>query len=180
MIEEEIEGVSERALELFVGKARRAVGLQGAVDVFVTSNERMRQMNRQFRGKDKTTDVLSFPAGTVPWSRIAGEVAISRAIAVENGRIFGHGSLIELKVLVLHGVLHLAGYDHESDEGEMAHKEQELRRDLRLPDGLIERASVVAPGNSRSFDSADAKTASAPLRMTNLKTGGRKAARNRR
>jgi probable rRNA maturation factor len=156
----EIEGASERALELFVGRARRAVGLSGAVDVMVTTDQRMRQLNRQFRGKDKTTDVLSFPAGTVPWSKIAGEVAISRQIAIKNGRIFGHGSLVELKILVLHGILHLAGYDHESDNGEMARKEQELRRELGLPDGLIARVSVVAPAKSRSL---------APLGMTRLK-----------
>lgn len=162
IIDEEIEGASERAMELFVGRARRAVGLQGAVDVFVTSNERMRQMNRQFRDKDKPTDVLSFPAGTVPWSKIAGEIAISREIAVENGRAFGHGSLVELKILVLHGVLHLAGHDHESDDGQMARKEQELRRELRLPEGLIERTDVVAPTKSRSL---------APLGMTKSQKG---------
>jgi probable rRNA maturation factor len=163
-------------MELFVGRARRAVGLESAVDVFVTSDERMRKMNRQFRGKDRTTDVLSFPAGTVPWSKVAGEIAISRKIAVENGRAFGHGSLVELKILVLHGVLHLAGHNHESDDGEMARKEQELRRELRLPDGLIERATSVAlPTKSRSLPFGKLRVG-----MTPLKVRGRKSARSGR
>ncbi len=142
-----IDGVSERALALFLSKARRAVGVRGEVDVVVTTNRRMQQLNKQFRRKDKPTDVLSFPAEpTLPSARvgypIAGGVAISGDIAKQNGRALRHGTLSELKILVLHGVLHLAGHDHESDDGQMARKEHKLRRALGLPDGLIERASA--------------------------------------
>jgi probable rRNA maturation factor len=167
--EREIEGSSQRALALFLSKARRAARLGGKVDVVVTTNRQMRQLNRQFRGKDKPTDVLSFPAGDVPGSTLAGEIAISGDIAAANGRKLGHGTAVELKILVLHGVLHLAGHDHESDGGEMARKEQELRRELRLPEGLIERASVVVQTKSRSL---------APLGMTHPKLRRHKSARS--
>ncbi len=155
--EKKIDGVSERALALFLSKARRAVGLRGEVDVIVTTNRRMQQLNRQFRRKDKPTDVLSFPVEpTLPSARVghpvAGEIAISGDIARQNGNVFGHGTLAELTILVLHGVLHLAGHDHESDGGQMARKEQKLRRELGLPDGLIERTVAVAmPAKSRSL-----------------------------
>ncbi len=117
----------------------------------------MRQLNKQFRSKDKSTDVLSFPAmvdPTLPAGRLghphflAGEIAISGDIAAQNGRSLGHGTAVELKILVLHGVLHLAGRDHEIDDGEMAREERELRRELRLPEGLIERAAVVVPSKT--------------------------------
>ncbi len=149
-----------------MGKARRAVGLRGNVNVFVTTNRKMRELNRQFRRKDKPTDVLSFPSvvdpfpsdPTLPAGRVghpnflAGEIAISGEIAAQNGGSLGHATAVELKVLVLHGVLHLAGHDHENDDGQMARKEQELRRELRLPEGLIERAAAVAaPRKSRSL-----------------------------
>jgi len=148
--ETDIEGASERALALFLTKARRAVGLRGIVNVVVTTNRAMRGLNRRFRAKDKPTDVLSFPAfdPTLPAGRIspplrvAGDIAISGQMATANGRRLGHGTAGELKVLVLHGVLHLAGFDHENDRGSMARKEQELRRELKLPDGLIERAET--------------------------------------
>ncbi len=69
----------------------------------------------------------------------AGDIAISADIARQNGRVLGHGVAIEIKTLILHGLLHLAGYDHESDNGRMARKELLLRRALGLPEGLIER-----------------------------------------
>ncbi len=167
--EKEIEGAGERALALFLGKARRAVGLRGDVDVVVTTNGRMQQLNRQFRRKDKPTDVLSFPAEPILLAGkvghpLAGELAISADIAKQNGRALGHGTLAELKILVLHGVLHLAGHDHESDDGQMARKEQKLRRELGLPDGLIERTenphvSFANTGHRRVRNPRDQKTA---------------------
>jgi probable rRNA maturation factor len=142
--EKEVEGASERSLALFVAKARRALRMRDGVNVMVTTNRQMRRLNKQFRGKDKPTDVLSFPAGDAPKNDVAGDIAISYQIAAENGRKLGHGTAVELKILVLHGVLHLAGHDHESDDGQMARKEQRLRRELGLPDGLIERTTSVA------------------------------------
>jgi len=113
------------------------------VNVLVTNNSELKSLNRQFLGKDKPTDVLSFPtapAARAKSRRIAGEVAISADIARRNAARFGHSVADEVKILVLHGILHLAGYDHERDNGEMARKEMRLRRQLNLEATLIERA----------------------------------------
>ena len=137
-----IAGVSPAGLARFAARAQRAAGLSGRVDVLLTSNGELRTLNRAFRHKDETTDVLSFPAarnGTR--SPLAGEIAISTDIARANARRFGHALATELKILMLHGMLHLAGHDHETDTGEMARLEERLRRELRLPVmTLIERA----------------------------------------
>ena len=108
----------------------------------LTVNEHMRRLNRQFRHKDKPTDVLSFPSdlSVKSYAKCAGDLAISIEIARQNAQRLGHSLEEELKVLMLHGVLHLAGYDHESDDGEMARTEEGLRRKLGLPTGLIARA----------------------------------------
>ncbi len=100
----------------------------------------MRQLNRRFRRKDKATDVLSFPAGNQFSELSAGDLAISAQIAAANARRMGHSTSNEIKVLILHGMLHLAGYDHETDNGEMAREEQRLRKSLGLPTALIERS----------------------------------------
>lgn len=134
-----IPGVTELSLARFVARARRAAGMRGQVTVLVTSSRELRDLNCRFRGKDKATDVLSFPAAPLEGDDNEGDIAISADIATENATRFGHAPLIELKILALHGVLHLAGYDHETDNGQMARKESRLRRELNLPDALIER-----------------------------------------
>lgn len=139
-IDSRVPGVSARALEAFAVRAQRAVGVRGDVDVLIASSGRVRRLNRRFRGKDAGTDVLSFPANGDK-SR-GGDIAISADIAVSNARRLGHGPGDELKILMLHGFLHLAGYDHEIDDGEMARKEARLRRSLGLPEALIERARL--------------------------------------
>ena len=101
----------------------------------------MRQLNAQFRGKDYATDVLSFPPPTFV-EGFSGDIAVSADSAARNAHALGHSVADEVKILVLHGVLHLAGYDHESDNGQMAEKELRLRRKLGLPVALIERAAV--------------------------------------
>lgn len=130
-----VEGVSASALERFAARARRATGLSGRMDVLITTDRDLRALNRRFRRKDRATDVLSF-AGE---NGAAGDIAISAETAARNARRLGHSTAAELKVLILHGVLHLAGYDHEGDRGQMARREQRLRRQFRLPAGLIER-----------------------------------------
>jgi len=132
-----LKGVSPRALERFAGRARRSAGLRGKVQILITSNRALRTLNRQFRKKDKATDVLSFPPA--PGVDHSGDIAISAEIAAQQARMLGHSLAQELKVLMLHGMLHLAGYDHESDKGEMARKEERLRRQLGLSTGLIQR-----------------------------------------
>ncbi len=141
VFQKRIIGLTELALARFVNRARRAAGLRAQVDVLVTSNAEMKSLNRRFRGKDRSTDVLSFPA---PRSRagFAGDIAISAEIAARNARALGHPLAVEVKILVLHGLLHLRGYDHERDNGRMARREQQLRKQFCLPDALIERASA--------------------------------------
>jgi probable rRNA maturation factor len=137
-----VAGLTELTLARFLAGARRVAGLKGAVDVLLTSNAEMKALNRRFRGKDTPTDVLSFPATPdAARKRFAGEVAISTEIAAQNARSLGHTAAQEVKVLVLHGVLHLRGYDHENDRGQMARRERRLRSLLRLPEGLIDRST---------------------------------------
>lgn len=107
--------------------------------MLVTSSREMRRLNQRFRQNDTPTDVLSFPAISAGGNGFAGDIAISADIAAENAQRLGHSAAAEIKILALHGVLHLAGYDHERDHGRMAGKEARLRRILALPVALIER-----------------------------------------
>jgi probable rRNA maturation factor len=139
IFQKRVAGLTELSLSRFVTRARRAAGLKGAVNVLVTSSAETKSLNRRFRGKDKPTDVLSFPAGPGAQKLFAGEIAISGEIAAKNAHALGHSPAREVKILVLHGVLHLRGYDHERDRGRMARREEQLRAQLHLPLGLIER-----------------------------------------
>ena len=147
IFQKRIVGLSEAALERFVRAARRATGLKGMVNVLVTSNATLRSLNQKFRGKNQETDVLSFPAASSDSGEragFAGEIAISADIAMQNALRLGHAAAQEVKILALHGILHLAGFDHERDNGRMARKEASLRGKLGLPSGLIERADLPA------------------------------------
>ncbi len=133
----------QRALAVFLKEAAQALGLAGEVSILLTGDEQIRKLNRVFRGKNKATDVLSFPAagpanGHAP---VAGDLAVSVETAVRQATDFGHPLPTELQILVLHGLLHLGGYDHETDQGQMARKETTLRKRFGLEWGLIERAS---------------------------------------
>lgn len=109
----------------------------GDVTVAVASDTRVRGLNRQFRGKDKATDVLSFPAGERGY---LGDIVIAEGVARRQAAAAGHSLQTELRVLALHGLLHLLGYDHETDDDRMARLERRLRRRGGLVEGLIERA----------------------------------------
>jgi probable rRNA maturation factor len=109
------------------------------VTVLVTSNAEIRRLNSRFRAKNSPTDVLSFPAAG--FAGFAGDIAISADLARRNARWFGHSVSEEVRILALHGILHLAGYDHETNHREMASQERRLRERLKLPAGLIERSS---------------------------------------
>jgi probable rRNA maturation factor len=135
---------SARTLARFLAAAQRAVRLKGQVTVLLTTDAAIRKLNRQFRGKNKATDVLSFPAGGLGAEGMAGDLAISVTTALGQAAEQGHWLSTEIKVLILHGLLHLAGYDHEVDEGRMARRERKLRTELGLPAGLIERADAPA------------------------------------
>ena len=125
--------VNTAGLSTFARRVQRLARVAGQVEVLITGNRRIRSLNRRFRQKDKPTDVLSFsrPGG--------GDIAISAELAAANAVRYGHGASDELKILILHGMLHLAGYDHERDNGEMAAREAALRRQLGLPESLIAR-----------------------------------------
>jgi probable rRNA maturation factor len=146
IVRKNVAGLSEIALARFVTRASRAARLHGAVNVLLTSNSELRALNSRFRGKDRPTDVLSFPPVLGLGNAFAGDVAISAEMAAHNARLLGHSAAEEVEILVLHGLLHLAGYDHERDHGEMARTEERLRRALHLPVGLIDRSSQP-PGN---------------------------------
>lgn len=112
---------------------------RGELSIAIVPDSRVRQLNRQFRGKDKATDVLSFPADT---RGVLGDVVIARGVAARQAREQGHPLDTELRILALHGLLHLIGYDHEAadDRGRMRRMEERLRRKGGLATGLIERA----------------------------------------
>lgn len=145
--------MSSAALARFLLRAKTAAGLHGQVNVLITTSHELQELNRRFRGKNEPTDVLSFPA--IAADGFAGEIAISAEIAAHNARRLGHGAAEEVKILALHGVLHLAGYDHERDRGEMARREERLRKQLGLPSGLIER--VHAPKRTKQGSPARAR-----------------------
>jgi probable rRNA maturation factor len=130
---------SVRGLDAFLREAQTAVRLKGLVTVLLTTDAAIRRLNRTFRGKNKPTDVLSFPAAEMSRGEVAGDLAVSVETARIQARDQGHKLATEIKVLILHGLLHLAGYDHEKDGGEMARRERTLRTRLALPLGLIER-----------------------------------------
>ena len=148
--------VARRPLELFLRRVRQALGL-GRADLTVcfVCDAEIARMNETFRGKKGPTDVLSFPASedhrTGPSRRLRqnrasggnpgarnrsnkylGDVAISPAVARRNAKRFGRTLPNELRVLILHGTLHLLGYDHEADSGQMDRLEQRLRQRFRL------------------------------------------------
>ena len=108
----------------------------GDLSIALVSDRRMRALNRQFRGKDKVTDVLSFPSDE---RGFMGDIVIAAAVAKKQASAHGHSVQTEIRVLALHGLLHLLGYDHEKDDGRMARIEAKLRKKAGLKEGLIER-----------------------------------------
>ena len=152
IFQKRVADLTELALGRFVTRARRAVGLKGGVNVLLTTSSEMKSLNRRFRKKDKTTDVLSFPAAPEIQKQLAGDIAISAEIATKNARALGHSPSEEVKILVLHGTLHLRGYDHECDNGQMAKRENQLRkivRGVRFQNG-VEVIEMPAPHAARS------------------------------
>jgi probable rRNA maturation factor len=128
------------AIERFARTLQKEVAKGRPFDTLITGDAELRRLNRDFRGKDYATDVLSFPAAAenaaVPF---LGDVAISLGRARAQAREFGHTIEREVQILMLHGVLHLMGHDHETDAGAMARAEKRWRAKLGLPNGLIER-----------------------------------------
>lgn len=121
---------------------------RGVVTIALVDDEAMRRLNRRFAGKNRATDVLSFPAaeGPSPGGRgaelpqLLGDIVIATGVASRQAAALGHSLNHEMRVLALHGLLHLLGYDHHDDGGRMARVESRLRRKGGLSEGLIERA----------------------------------------
>jgi probable rRNA maturation factor len=112
------------------------VRARGAVTVAIVPDARVKALNRRYRRKDRKTDVLSFPADEREY---LGDVVIAAGVARRQARAAGHSLQTELRVLALHGLLHLLGYDHERDNGRMRRVERRLRAKGGLREGLIER-----------------------------------------
>ena len=138
--------IARRLLEEFLGRVASELGLaESSVTVCIVSDAEIARMNKTYRGKPGPTDVLSFPAearkrplalrrkaAADAATAYLGDIAISAATARRNAARFGRTFPAELRILILHGVLHLLGYDHETDRGQMDRLEAKLRRRLRL------------------------------------------------
>lgn len=130
--------LSRRRVRAFARTLRDEVAKGHEFCCLITGDAELRRLNREFRAEDRVTDVLSFPA--LPGSRPAlGDIAISVERAAGQARAFGHALDEEVGILMLHGLLHLLGMDHESDRGRMRRAERRWRTRLGLPAGLIER-----------------------------------------
>ena len=127
----------ESEFRSFLGQLSRGIARGREFAVVVGSDDALRRANRVYRGKRAATDVLSFPDGD---DGRLGDILISAGQAQLQAERFGHRIEDEFKVLVLHGVLHLLGYDHESDDGRMRRAETRWRRKFGLPAGVVERA----------------------------------------
>jgi probable rRNA maturation factor len=126
---------------------------RGDVTIAILPDSKVRRLNNVYRRIDRATDVLSFPTGKGSGAIFSkgpgklhptpflGDIVISRRIAQKQAKILGHSVATEVRVLALHGLLHLLGYDHENDNGRMARTEARLRRKAGLPTGLIARSS---------------------------------------
>lgn len=128
-------GLPRRGLRAFAERLRKTVAGGRQFFCLLTDDRELRRLNRQFRGKDYATDVLAFPEA----GECLGEVAISTERAAAQAREYGHGLEAEVEILMLHGLLHLLGMDHEKDAGRMLRAEARWRRKLALPQGLTER-----------------------------------------
>ena len=118
---------------------------RGQVNIALISDARVRSLNKRYRRRDTTTDVLSFPCALQPKApgsrpRCLGDIVIARGVARRQATAAGHDQRTELRILALHGLLHLLGYDHHRDDGTMARLERRLLRLGGLHNGLIERS----------------------------------------
>jgi len=130
--------VRRATLDRFAITLRDEVAKGREFECLITTDQELQRLNRQFRGKDENTDVLSFPSADEGGA--IGSLAVSWQRAATQASEYGHSLESELHILMLHGVLHLLGLDHETDRGRMARVEAKWRQRFHLPDGLIERA----------------------------------------
>ena len=135
--------VRKAELRAFLAALTRQITKGRVISCLVTNDAELRRMNKRYRRKDYATDVLSFPTGEEHGlaTSNAGDLAISIDRARAQAAEHRHSLSVELRILMLHGALHLAGMDHEEDSGEMAKSEARWRKKFGLPTGLIERNS---------------------------------------
>lgn len=133
-------GVSRQSVRSFAKLLESELAPGRAFCCLIAGDKELRRLNREFRDRNYATDVLSFPSADA--DAFLGEIAISFARAKQQAAEQGHSVTQEIEILMLHGVLHLLGMDHETDRGQMARAECEWRESLGLPAGLIERVST--------------------------------------
>lgn len=116
-----------RTFPALARKVAARIGLEGAATIRLSGEEEVRTLNRTYRGKDRATDVLSFPSGeTLPGGLYAGDILVCMPVAAEQARQHGHSLAREVLLLAIHGLLHLKGLDHEADRGEMLALQERL------------------------------------------------------
>jgi probable rRNA maturation factor len=138
IFETKARGLGRKDLQAFARRLRDEVAGGRSFCGLITNDAELHRLNLQFLGHDYPTDVLSFPS---PAPAALGDLAISVERAAEQAARHGHDTPAEIRILLLHGVLHLMGYDHETDKGRMRRAEKRWRQALGLPSGLIERAA---------------------------------------
>ena len=135
----------EDSVRAFISLAWKDLASEWGFGVVISNDRTVREANRRYRDMARATDVLSFPAGDgMPYTRpggYIGDLLISAERAARQAKQYEHSVADEIKILVLHGLLHLLGFDHELDGGEMREFETVLRRKYGLAAGLIERES---------------------------------------
>jgi len=134
--------IRRRGVKAFAKILRDQVASGRPFECLITDDRELHALNARFLGKQYPTDVLSFPADPQAEGGLLGSMAISAQRAREQARQFGHSLQEEIQILMLHGVLHLLGMDHETDRGRMARAEADWRTRLGLPAGLIERVKA--------------------------------------
>jgi probable rRNA maturation factor len=132
--------LARKPLAQFALQLRERVANGQAFYCLLTDDKELRRLNREFLAHDYPSDVLSFPSAKDEPG--LGEMAISIGRAREQAEQLGHGLETEIQILMLHGLLHLLGMDHETDRGKMRRSETNWRKKLGLPAGLIERAKA--------------------------------------
>jgi len=114
---------------------------QKDIELLIVDNKTIQKINKKFRQKDEPTDVLSFPLQTKFSHTLLGSIIISSDFVKQKAKKYGHSQNEELSLLFIHALLHLLGYDHETDDGKHRQKEEELIKEFNLPNSLIVRNS---------------------------------------
>ena len=139
---------AKRLLKDFARTLSNRIAEGRAFTCLITNDKELRKLNNTFLGHDYATDVLSFPSQE---KGDLGELAISAERASAQAREFGHTLSDEIRILMLHGILHLTGLDHEKDRGKMARAERKWRAEFGLPDTLIARTRARLPANQEAI-----------------------------